>query len=79
MERVEELIKTYAAIDAEAEDILTDRQEVKALFQWSSSYIRVRLQIVELNDKRNKTREALRQLKQITSSKQSTVRISVLQ
>ncbi|KAL5463401.1 hypothetical protein EMCRGX_G032294 [Ephydatia muelleri] len=53
MERVEELIKTYAAIDAEAEDILSDRQE-----------------IVELNDKRNKTREALRQLKQISSSKQ---------
>lgn len=54
MDRVEELIKAYAAIDAEAEGILSDRQE-----------------IVELNDKRNKTREALRQLRKISSSKQN--------
>ncbi|XP_064403434.1 p53 and DNA damage-regulated protein 1-like isoform X2 [Halichondria panicea] len=49
--QVDELIKEYAAVDAVAVDIISDKH-----------------QMVDLDAKRNKTREALRQLKSTHSS-----------
>ena len=65
-QQVDDLVREYAAVEAVAEDILSDKQQVKMKSlpePASSDIILLPLQVVDLDSKRNKSREALRHLR----------------